>query len=359
MARILVLGDCHFGARNDSIAFLEYFFKFYDNIFFPYLEANPDIKTVIQVGDIVDRRKFINYIVLNRLKNDFIFRLKKMGIDLHVLIGNHDVPYKNTNEVNSMQELFGVEQGQSFPKFYAEPVTINLEGCDMCMMPWINNSNYNHCMTHIKNTKAQVLFGHLDIEGFYMNKDMKSEGGLQPKVFEGFDVVGSGHFHTKSRQGNIHYFGTPYEMTWSDYNDQKGFHIFDTDTRTFEFIHNPYRMFHKIFYDDKKKNLEELTSYDFDSLNGAYVKVVTINKTNPYWFDMFIEKIYKSNPENISIVDDHKHLDQTNEDELINEAEDTMTIMRKYIEGLDTSVDKKKLTSLIGSLYNEALHYDG
>ena len=92
MARILVLGDTHFGARNDSIAFLEYFFKFYDNIFFPYLEANPDIKTVIQVGDIVDRRKFINYIVLNRFKNDFIFRLKKMGIDLHVIIGNHDVP---------------------------------------------------------------------------------------------------------------------------------------------------------------------------------------------------------------------------------------------------------------------------
>jgi hypothetical protein len=227
------------------------------------------------------------------------------------------------------------------------------------MMPWINNSNYNHAMTHIKNTKAQVLFGHLDVAGFHMNKDMVSEGGLQPKIFENLDVVASGHFHTKSSIGNIHYLGTPYEITWSDYNDQKGFHVFDTETRTFERIVNPYRMFHKIFYDDKKKNLEELTEYDFDSLKGAYVKVVVINKTNPYWFDVFIDKIYKSNPENLSIVDDHKHLDQTNEEELINEAEDTMTIMRKYIEGLDTPVDKKKLTSLISSLYNEALHYDG
>ena len=323
-----------------------------------YLEEN-NIRTVIHLGDIVDRRKFINYIILNRFKTDFIFRLKKMGIDFHVIIGNHDVPYRNTNSVNSMQELFGVDKGESFPKFYSEPTTVNIEGCDILMMPWINNSNYNHAMTHIKNTKAQVLFGHLDIAGFHMNKDMVSEGGLQPKIFENFDLVASGHFHTKSSIGNIHYLGTPYEITWSDYNDKKGFHIFDTETRTFERIVNPYTMFHKIFYDDKEKNLEQLTDYDFDSLKGTYVKVVTINKTNPYWFDVFIDKIYKSNPENLSIVDDHKHMDQTNEEELINEAEDTMTIMRKYIEGLDTPVDKKKLTSLIGSLYNEALHYDG
>ena len=358
MAKVACITDTHWGARNDSLAFLEYFHKFYDNIFFPYLEAN-NIRTVIHLGDIVDRRKFINYIILHKFKNDFIFRLKKMGIDFHVIIGNHDVPYRNTNEVNSMRELFGVDQGESFPKFYSEPTVVNIEGCDILMMPWINNSNYNHAMTHIKNTKAQVCFGHLDIAGFHMNKDMVSEGGLQPKIFENLDVVASGHFHTKSSIGNIHYLGTPYELTWSDYNDQKGFHIFDTETRTFERIVNPYRMFHKIFYDDKKKNLEELTEYDFDSLKGAYVKVVVINKTNPYWFDVFIDKIYKSNPENLSIVDDHKHLDQTNEEELINEAEDTMTIMRKYIEGLDTPVDKKKLTSLISSLYNEALHYDG
>ena len=112
-----------------------------------------------------------------------------MGIDFHVIIGNHDVPYRNTNEVNSMRELFGVDKGESFPKFYSEPTTVNVEGCDICMMPWINNSNYNHAMTHIKNTKAKVLFGHLDVAGFHMNKDMVSEGGLQPKIFENFDLV--------------------------------------------------------------------------------------------------------------------------------------------------------------------------
>ena len=108
----------------------------------------------------------------------------------------------------------------------------------------------------------------------------------------------------------------------------------------------------------RNKTLEQLTDYDFDAFQGTYVKVVTIHKENPYWFDVFLDKLYKSNPENISLVDDHKHMDQTSEEDLIDEAEDTMTILTKYIEKIDTDVDKKKLTSLMGTLYNEALHID-
>ena len=36
--KIALLNDTHFGARNDSNIFDEYFYKFYDNIFFPYLK---------------------------------------------------------------------------------------------------------------------------------------------------------------------------------------------------------------------------------------------------------------------------------------------------------------------------------
>ena len=226
------------------------------------------------------------------------------------------------------------------------------------MIPWINNSNYTASLQHIKSTRAQIALGHLEVAGFHMNKEMISDHGLQKKVFEGFDMVLSGHYHTKSNQDNIHYLGTQYEITWSDYNDPKGFHVLDLKTRELERIVNPYKMFHKIFYNDKNKTLEQLTDHDFDSFKGTYVKVVTIHKENPYWFDVFLDKLYKSNPENLSIVDDHKHMDQTSEAELIDEAEDTMTILRKYIDKIDTEVDKKKLTSLMGTLYNEALHID-
>jgi uncharacterized protein YjcR len=213
-------------------------------------------------------------------------------------------------------------------------------------------------MQHIKSTRAQIALGHLEIAGFHMNKEMISDHGLQKEVLKKFELVLSGHYHTKSNQDNIHYLGTQYEITWSDYNDPKGFHILDLQTRELERIVNPYKMFHKIFYNDKNKTLEQLTDYDFDAFQGTYVKVVTIHKENPYWFDVFLDKLYKSNPENISLVDDHKHMDQTSEEDLIDEAEDTMTILTKYIEKIDTDVDKKKLTSLMGTLYNEALHID-
>ena len=356
MSKIVLLADTHFGCRNDSIAFLEYQFKFYNNIFFPYLEKN-NIKTVIHLGDITDRRKFINYVILNRFKNDFIFRLKRMGIDFHVIIGNHDVPFRNTNEINSMAELFGSDEGVSFPKYYSRPTTVDFDGTDICFMPWINNSNYTEAMQHIQSTRAQILLGHLEVAGFHMNKSMINDHGLQPKVFENFELVCSGHFHTKSNRGNIHYLGTPYEITWSDHNDPKGFHILDTETRELERVVNPHNMFHKIFYNDKDTTLEELTNRDFDAYQGTYVKVITIHKENPYWFDMFLDKVYKANPTDISIVDDHKNIHELKEDDIINEAEDTMTILHKYVDNLENmNVDKKKLTSLLDSLYTQALH---
>jgi DNA repair exonuclease SbcCD nuclease subunit len=49
-----------------------------------------------------------------------------------------------------------------------------------------------------------------------------------------FELVMSGHFHTKSQKGNITYLGNTYQMYWNDYADQRGFHIFDTDTLKLE-----------------------------------------------------------------------------------------------------------------------------
>ena len=47
--KIALLNDTHFGARNDSPAFLEYFMRFYNEIFFPYCKEN-NIKKVMILG---------------------------------------------------------------------------------------------------------------------------------------------------------------------------------------------------------------------------------------------------------------------------------------------------------------------
>ena len=65
--KIALLNDTHFGARNDSLIFDDYFYKFYDNIF-SYLKEH-NIKTLIHLGDIVDRRKFINFRIAHNFRN--------------------------------------------------------------------------------------------------------------------------------------------------------------------------------------------------------------------------------------------------------------------------------------------------
>jgi hypothetical protein len=167
-------------------------------------------------------------------------------------------------------------------------------------------------------------------------------------------MVFSGHYHHMSRKGNIHYLGAPYEMIWSDWGDAHGFHIFDTDTRDLEFIKNPYQMFQKVWYNDENTTIEKLLN-PFPNVKNMQVKVIVQAKTNPYWFDLFMGKIYEDGALDATIVEDHRNMDAISDSDLVSEAEDTLTILSKYIQGLEIGVDKGDLEKLMHGLYNEAL----
>jgi hypothetical protein len=166
----------------------------------------------------------------------------------------------------------------------------------------------------------------------------------------------SGHFHHKSSDGNITYVGTPYEMTWADYSDPKGFHIFDTETRELEFVKNPITMFNKVFYNDSETDFEHWKKYDFNSLKETYVKVVVVNKQNPYLFDHVIDNFYKAGVADLAIVEDFSDVLINDDQELIDQAEDTMTILSKYIDNLPLDVEPEKLKSIMRELYIEAIN---
>lgn len=352
--KIALITDTHFGARNDNASFAEFFAEFYENYFFPYLDEN-DVKAVVHLGDVVDRRKYINFSTARHLNNTLIQPLQDRGIDTHIIIGNHDTYYKNTNEINSIRELYGKTNYEKLHIYSDLPEVVNFDGCDIMMTPWICSGNYEQSIELISKTPAQVLFGHLEIKGFQMYKGAVNEHGFDPSVFNRFDVVCSGHFHHKSRDGNIRYLGSPYEITWSDYNDPRGFHIFDTDTRDLLFVPNPLKMFYKIHYDDTNKEMNDVLNVDFDSYRNRFVKVIVSEKNNPYWFDMFIDKLEKAGPSNVQVVEDHLHLDIESDDDIINEAEDTLTILSKYVKSLDISTDSKMVESTLKDLYREAL----
>jgi DNA repair exonuclease SbcCD nuclease subunit len=350
--KIALITDTHIGARNDSQVFSDYFADFYNNVFFPYLDDH-SIDTVVHLGDIVDRRKYISYITLRAFRDYFVQPMADRNIDFHCIVGNHDIPYRNTNDINAMREIFDGSIG----KIYWEPQEVSFDGLKILMMPWINNANYNTALTTMQKTDAQVMFGHFEIAGFEMMRGQTCDHGMDVKHFRKFDMVLSGHFHHKSTMGNITYLGNPYELTWGDYDDPRGFHILDTDTRELEFIKNPYRMFHKVFYDDETYDLEQLMNLDFEHLRNRYIKVVVVKKQNPYWFDQFLDRLYKCDPTHLTIVEDNKHLDLEKDEEIM-DAEDTLTILNKYVDALEVDIDKKQLSGLLNNLYTEALYIE-
>ena len=344
-----VLTDTHFGARNDNIAFSRFFTKFYENIFFPYLKEH-NIKKLIHMGDVFDRRKFVNYKSLYDAKSMFFDPMAKNDIECHMLAGNHDTFYKTTNEVNSPNLLL---KEYSNIITYSNPCELTYCDSTFVMMPWLCKENYEGAVELINNTKCDLMFGHLEVNGFEMIRGQFCAEGLDRKLFDKFDMVFSGHFHHKSDNGTIYYLGNPYQTNWMDYKDPRGFHVFDFETRELTFIENPYEMFHKYFYNDLEWAVETVQAEDFDKWKNCYVKIIVENKTNPYLFDVVLDKMYKSGVGDITVVESFAELD--NDETFVDEAQDTMTILSSYIEQMDTIADKKRLDILMRNLYNESL----
>lgn len=346
--KIALINDTHWGARNDSPAFIDYFNKFYEEVFFPYLQEN-NIKTLIHLGDVVDRRKFINHNTAHNFKLKFWDKTEELNLDTHVLLGNHDTYYKNTNEVNALQNL-------NIPKntkVYTKSETVTFDGLDILFLPWICDDIMEETLLSIDSSTAQIVMGHLEIKGFEMHKGHINEQGLDKSLFKRFEKVISGHFHKRSDDGHVYYLGSPYEITWSDYNCPKGFHIFDTETRELTRIPNPITVHKKLIYNDKQ---EDYTKKDLTQFENTFVKLFISNKTDTDMFDKLVDKFHnETNVYELNIIEDlTSDLTSTVKENILDQGEDTLTFLGNYIDQIDTTLDKTKLKKFAKELYVEA-----
>jgi DNA repair exonuclease SbcCD nuclease subunit len=352
--RIALITDTHAGARNDSSIFNEYFLNFFENQFLPYLEEN-NIKKIIHLGDVFDRRKYINFYTLNSWKQRVFDVMRDKNIQMDVIIGNHDAFWKNTNQINSVRELLYQYDNISV---YENPYEIEIDSIKFLYIPWVNSENQEESIRMIQNTSAEIMLGHIEIKGFQMHRgSLNLDRGFEVSDFKKFDYAMSGHFHHKSNEGHIYYLGSPYEMTWSDWGDKRGFHIFHTETRKLEFIENHSKIFHKIIYDDANKTLEEVLNHDFKKYTNMFVKVVVSEKTNAYFFDSFVDKLHEYNLHDLKIVEKIDDNEINSVDETLS-SKDTLTIIQEHISELNIEIDKKKLSDIINELYIEASNLD-
>jgi DNA repair exonuclease SbcCD nuclease subunit len=353
--KVAVINDTHWGARGDNVAFADHFIKFYREIFFPKLREE-GIKTIFHLGDVCDRRKYINFVTAKNLEDNFMRVCAEEGIDIYLVAGNHDTFYKNTNEVNCLKQLYGNSSYSNIHIYWEKPVELDMDGCKVLLSPWLCSDNWEKSFEVYKETDAQIVFGHFEFQGFEMMKGQLSDHGLDRVVFNKFDSVYSGHFHHPSTIDNITYLGAPYEMNWSDYDQKRGFSIFDTEDRSITHVVNPLKMFHKIVYDDTEMTLEDVGLLDVSGLSNTFVKVIVKSKLNPYIFDLFLDRIQSSDPCDIKVVEDHMNLDIIDENELVDEAQDTLTILRQYVQNLEISADKVKVEKVLKELHDEAIN---
>ena len=347
--KIAIVTDIHFGARSDSPHFDKFFKKFYDEVFFPELKERK-IKTVLCLGDVFDRRKYINFNTLKSCKEYFFDKLKPYNVT--IIAGNHDVYFKNTNDVNSLSLLLQEYDNIEIISFPEEKVFGNTK---TLLLPWICDDNEQTSFELLKSTSAKVCFGHLEISGFHMSKgqDQDLEHGLDQKIFKKFDLVASGHYHHRSSKNNIHYLGNPYEITWSDVDDPRGFHIWDTDTLELEFIQNPFRIFHKIYYDDESGF--DLKKIDTTALEASYIKVIVENKKDFKLFDKLIDKLNSCNPIEIKIIEDFSEFENASKADSV-DIKDTTKLLSEYVDEIETEMNREKIKKMLNSLYVEAQH---
>lgn len=347
--KFAILGDTHFGVRNDSRNFHQFFEKFYSEVFFPYCKDN-DIRLVFQLGDLFDRRKFINFNSLYECKKYFFDQLESNGIQLITLLGNHDIFWKESLEVNSTGLILGEYQNILLMD---EPFQYKIDGTTIDLIPWICKENETEVFEFINNSKSDLCFGHFEIAGFPMYRGMHAEEGLSHDMFAKYERVLSGHYHTRSKAENIEYIGTPYEMTWQDAYDPKGFSVFDTQTRQLDFIPNRFNIHEKLNYDDRGDQLWP-TQVD---LKDKYVKVVVLNKSDLYKFDQYITEIYKQDPAEVKIIEDLSEFNEGTVGEEIN-LEDTLTVLSEYVDSVQTNENKEEIKTLLRELYVEAVNQE-
>lgn len=343
-----IISDTHFCFKRSNKDYHDYFERFYNDVFHPALEDRR-IDSVIHMGDAFDNRKGVDYWGLEWAQRVFYDRLAKEKICLYQICGNHDAEKKTTNKHNAIDTLL---RDYDNIERITEPKEYKISNLNCLFVPWICKDNQLKTFEILEKTNAKIVFGHFEFTGFSLFPGLVQPHGMSTECFNKFDRVFSGHYHTRSNDGKIFYLGNPYQMFWSDVEDIRGFHIFDTNTYELEFIENPYSMFERIYYSNT-----DYKTFDYSKIENKNIKLIVQNKDNQSDYDRFISEIMKYNILDLKIVETVDVYDELIEfNEL--DAEDTLTILNKYIEQSDFKLNKKIISKILNETYKEALELE-
>lgn len=332
-----MITDTHWGIRDGDERFEKNMDLFLDNVFFPYLKEN-QIRQIIHLGDLVHNRKKIGFTTLNHLRNNFLEPLNRMCIKVEMILGNHDMPFKDVYEANACTELLS-----KYDNFTIVDTVKDRPEWDMILIPWLTKNNREEYLEKIAKSNRRFAAGHLELSGFNFSKIQVATHGDNPEGFKKFDAVFSGHYHYRHSKGNIHYLGSPTEQTWIDVDTSRGFHVLDTESGEVEFIENPYNYFEYVDFGSNSYLEEDHPRHFRLNITGDEPQSEV---------DKFINKLYEHGAFKVDVVAKRKALKRDvseSEDLSLEEIEDTPTFINNF-------VDSKPVANLMINLYNRAIN---
>jgi hypothetical protein len=342
--KVVLISDLHFGFKRQSAVFHDYFLKFYNDVFFPFIEKN-EITTIVDMGDTFDNRKTLDLTTIEWAKKNYYDKLEALNCTVHTIVGNHTSYYRNTNRINTPELLLNQ---YSNIHTYSTPTIVNLGDLPVLFIPWINQENETESLKAIQTADVQVAMGHLELNGFYVNRGATMEEGRDPDIFSRFKKVFTGHYHTRSDNGTVFYIGNPYEMFFNDAGDRRGFVVFDTETLKHAYVNNPYSLFSYIYYEDT-----DIDSFDFEYYAGKIIKVIVRKKTDNVEFDQFINNFYSVGVSDLKIIENYSH-QQEQEFDVSLENEDTYSLIQRFVDESENDLNKERLKLILSEIHKEA-----
>ncbi len=342
MAKIAILGDTHWGVRNDDRDLLATQVKFTRDVFLPRaLECD----AVLHLGDLFDRRKYLNFQTAKDCRAAFLEPLVSKGIPITLTVGNHDDYYRDTNSVNAPEVIFG-----DVMDVVTVPTMRRVAGLDVACVPWVTDENRQSTGAMLSAARGGLCVGHLELIGFDYHRGQSAEHGQDPMDFQNYDMVLSGHYHTRSVRGNVRYVGATAEYTWSDYDDPRGFSILDTETMKLEFVQNELRDHHKISLTQSSVILDDSLA----SHRPAFVKLTVAPNVDRSLVDEVVGNLEGAGHHNLQVIQEvHDGIPLEEVPELGELTGDTVTLMESVIDSSEF-LNKDDAKLLIRKLYGQA-----
>ncbi len=332
--------------------------QFFEQVLWPAIDAEGGVTEMLCLGDVTDRRKYINFQTAEFAKRVFFEPARQRNIRIHWVIGNHDMPFKHSMALTSHETFKEYDVA-----VYRAATVVDFDGVPTLLVPWLCDETRDACMQAVAEFPGSVVAGHFEFTGFEMSRGTTNFHGAPTEPFAAFPLVLSGHYHHRSRQQNIVYLGAPYELTWADHESAHGFHWWTPTTHTLDFVENPHHLFHKFVYDDANQpatyvQLLLARMREFD-LSQKLVKVVVRSKTQPLWYDTFASAVMRMGAHDVVFVDDTAWASDEvpTFDASQDVSLDTVSLIHRHLAGLpwaNTDV-QRAVTKVMTSLYRDAL----